>query len=65
MFINCSNHPSHLWSAGQKEAAEAYGNILDLHPPGPTENEGENRRKTKMTKPACNDELPEIPQFMF
>ena len=30
MLINCSNHPSHLWSAGQKEAAEAYGNILDM-----------------------------------
>ena len=30
MLINCSNHPSQLWAAAQKEAAKAYGEILDM-----------------------------------
>lgn len=30
MLINCSNHPSHLWGAKQKEAASAYGEVLDI-----------------------------------
>ena len=30
MLINCSNHPSHLWAAPQKAAADGYGEILDL-----------------------------------
>lgn len=30
MLINCSNHPSPLWAAAQKEAAKAYGEILDI-----------------------------------
>lgn len=30
MLINCSNHPSRLWSAPQREAAGIYGEIMDL-----------------------------------
>ena len=30
MLINCSNHPSHLWGPSQREAASAYGEILDI-----------------------------------
>lgn len=30
VFINHSNHPSEKWPAGQKEAALAYGKIVDL-----------------------------------
>lgn len=29
-FVNCSNHPSKLWSIMQKEAAEKYGEIVDI-----------------------------------
>lgn len=29
-FINCSNHPSALWSAEQRKAAEKYGEIVDV-----------------------------------
>lgn len=30
VFINCSNHPSERWSREQKQAAEGYGEIVDL-----------------------------------
>ena len=30
MLINCSNHPSSLWSSAQREAAKEYGEIVDL-----------------------------------
>jgi len=30
MFINCSNHKSIDWSAEQKSAAKAYGEIVDI-----------------------------------
>lgn len=30
IFINYSNHPSSRWSAAQREAAEAYGTIVDM-----------------------------------
>ena len=30
MIINFSNHPSERWSVEQREAAEAYGQIMDL-----------------------------------
>ena len=30
MLINCSNHPSRLWSSSQKAAASAYGEIVDI-----------------------------------
>lgn len=30
IFINYSNHPSTLWSPAQREAAEAYGRIVDM-----------------------------------
>lgn len=30
MLINFTNHPSSLWSGKQREAAAAYGSILDL-----------------------------------
>ena len=30
MFINFSNHPSCFWSERQKEAARAYGDIVDV-----------------------------------
>ncbi len=30
MLVNCSNHPSRLWTAAQREAAKAYGEILDI-----------------------------------
>ena len=30
MFINFSNHPSSLWSPEQRDAAEEYGEIIDL-----------------------------------
>lgn len=29
-FVNCSNHPSPAWSVQQKEAAEKYGEIMDI-----------------------------------
>ena len=29
-LINCSNHPSHLWGPSQREAASAFGEILDI-----------------------------------
>lgn len=39
MFINLSNHPSSKWSEAQTEAANRYGDIVDLpfpqvHPDG-------------------------------
>jgi len=30
MFINFTNHPSAQWSAEQKAAAQAYGEVIDL-----------------------------------
>ena len=30
MFINFTNHPSALWSAEQKAAAQVYGKVIDL-----------------------------------
>ena len=43
VFINCSNHPSAIWSKEQKQAAEAYGQIRDIDfpevDPGWTEQE--------------------------
>ena len=30
MLINCSNHPSSLWSTSQREAEKIYGEILDI-----------------------------------
>ncbi|MCF8222301.1 MAG: hypothetical protein K9J25_04080 [Bacteroidales bacterium] len=30
MLVNLTNHPSNLWPAGQKKAAEKYGGITDL-----------------------------------
>lgn len=30
MLINLSNHPSNNWGSGQRNAAAAYGKILDL-----------------------------------
>lgn len=30
IFINYSNHPSARWSVAQREAAEAYGAIVDM-----------------------------------
>ena len=30
MFVNFSNHSSHLWTPMQKIAAQAYGEIIDL-----------------------------------
>lgn len=30
VFINCSNHPSEMWSAEQKKEAETYGEIVDI-----------------------------------
>ena len=30
LFINHTNHPSHLWCKEQREAACAYGEILDV-----------------------------------
>ena len=30
MFVNFSNHPSVRWSKEQKEAAEKYGEIVDI-----------------------------------
>lgn len=30
IFVNCSNHASGSWSAAQKAAAEAYGEIVDV-----------------------------------
>lgn len=30
VFINYSNHPSAMWSAAQRSAAEEYGEIVDL-----------------------------------
>ena len=29
-FVNCSNHPSRLWSVMQRETAEKYGEIVDV-----------------------------------
>ena len=29
-FVNCSNHPSRLWSVMQRETAEKYGEIVDI-----------------------------------
>ena len=29
-FINHTNHPSSRWEEGQRQAAEAYGTIVDL-----------------------------------
>ena len=41
-FINHTNHPSSRWEEGQRQAAEAYGTIVDLPSP-PT---GTGRRDT-------------------
>ena len=30
MLINFTNHPSALWSAEQKAAAQVYGKVIDL-----------------------------------
>ena len=30
MFLNISNHPSAMWTADQRDAASAYGDIVDL-----------------------------------
>lgn len=30
IFINCSNHPSAVWSSEQRKAAEQYGEIVDV-----------------------------------
>ena len=30
MIINCTNHPSQFWSNEQKQAATAYGDIVDI-----------------------------------
>ncbi len=30
IFINHTNHPSGRWSEGQRETAEAYGEIVDI-----------------------------------
>ena len=30
MFINFTNHPFAQWSAGQKDAAQVYGEVTDL-----------------------------------
>lgn len=38
IFINHTNHPSEKWSAAQREAAEAYGSIVDVpFPPVPSD----------------------------
>ena len=37
-FINFTNHPSSLWDEAQKQAAEAFGNILDIPFPAVTPN---------------------------
>lgn len=33
IFINCSNHPSRYWSREQIEAAEQYGEVVDVRFP--------------------------------
>ena len=33
IFINCSNHPSRYWSREQIEAAEQYGEVVDIRFP--------------------------------
>ena len=30
MLINCTNHPYEIWNDSQREAAAAYGEVLDL-----------------------------------
>lgn len=32
-FVNCSNHPSSKWASDQCEAAEEYGEIIDVRFP--------------------------------
>ncbi len=62
MFINCSNHKSIDWSAEQKSAAKAYGEIVDVGFPtvAATSNEAEISEiadglfeKIKDYSPAC------------
>ena len=67
MIINFSNHPSERWSVEQREAAEAYGRIVDLPfpivPPEATE-EGISRMADEcveqMTEAAAGDERPVV-----
>lgn len=30
MLINCTNHPYEIWNEPQREAAKAYGTVLDV-----------------------------------
>lgn len=33
VFINCSNHPSAVWCDAQRQAAQVYGEIMDIQFP--------------------------------
>ena len=55
IFVNFTNHPSAGWEAPQREAAEAYGNIVDV--PFPVV--GENASEEEILN-LCNQHLSKI-----
>lgn len=71
LFVNCSNHASTAWSAAQKAAAEAYGEVVDVKFPAvPMENKYENchicRRKCENDEynDGYNQALEDIAQLV-
>lgn len=55
MFINFTNHPSNQWSLDQIEAAEAYGEIVDI--PFPQVDPMASEREIELLAAECVAEI--------
>ena len=55
MFVNFSNHPSCLWSEKQREAAEKYGEIVDLK--FPSVNPSDSRDDLIRLAETCTEQI--------
>lgn len=53
LFINLSNHPSELWSKEQIEAAQEYGDIVDLPFPDVSPNAGKDEIEALVKEYLC------------